>query len=147
MSLLLAAMLQAVSASPAEPGILLTELTNANHWELVSTKADGPLPSYGTGGIDALIFTADGSMCAISSKPVPPAANGGANAYCGEFVVNEAERYVVFDVQTDALPNDLAGGIRRYASVEGDTLTLRAVRASSDVEAYTLTFKRSPKPD
>ena len=147
MSLLLAALLQAVTATPAEPGALLTQLTDANHWELISTEGNGANHGYGAGGIDALIFTTDGSMCAISTKPVQPTANAGANAYCGEFKGNEAERYVVFDVETDALPNDLAGGVRRYASVAGDILTLRAMGADSNVEEYTLTLKRSPKPE
>ena len=80
-------------------------------------------------------------------EAVQPTANAGVNAYCGEFKVNEAERYLVLDVETDALPNDLARGVRLYVSVAGDILMLRAMRADSSVEEYTLTLKRFPKPE
>jgi hypothetical protein len=150
MSLFLAALLQAASAAPADAGTLLSQITDASHWELVSADrlpsagSGGQQPLYGPGGIDVLIFTTDGDMCAIASKPSPPAED--VKAYCGEFKLNESQRSIVFDIQTDALPNDLGSGVKRTVSVNGDILTLTVKRPNSDAEGYSLTLKRSPKP-
>jgi hypothetical protein len=115
-------------------------------WKLVSSeqvKSDGtrsPNPLYGPGGIGFLVFAEGGEMCAILAAPSP--SNGGLDAYCGKYQLNEAEQSIVFDVVFDAVPNDLGDRLKRTISFEGDNLKLRAMKPHPGIEEYTLTWTR-----
>jgi hypothetical protein len=132
------------SAVSAEGKSLQKQLDG--EWKLVSSEqvltdgTRGPSPLYGPGGVGFLVFTDDGEMCAILADPSPSA--GGLDAYCGKYQLNEGERYVVFDVKIDAVPNDVGDSLRRYISIDGDKLKLRTAKPHPGIEEYTLTWKR-----
>lgn len=116
-------------------------------WKLVSAEqvlTDGtrsPSLLYGPGGVSYLIFADDSesSMCALID---PSPAKYGVDAYCGRYQLNEAEGYVVFDVEMDAVPNDVGDGLKRFISIKGDTLKLRTARPHPGIAEYTLTWQR-----
>jgi hypothetical protein len=143
-------LLLSAGASP-EPGSLGKQLVG--RWKLVSTEqvlADGtrrPNPLYVPGAVAYLIYSSDGGMCAI----FPAVVNGEErlNAYCGLYELNEAQGYVVHNVEIKAAPkedqlrvDDMGAGLNRYVSVDGDALKLRIVEPRPSVKQDTQTWKR-----
>jgi hypothetical protein len=116
-------------------------------WRLVSSeqvKRDGtrgPSPLYGPDGVGFLVLAQPDEVCAVMTSPSP---EGGLNAYCGKYELNEAQRYIIIDIVVDAVPNDLGAGLKRYVSIDSDVLTLRTENPGPDVEEYTLTWRRLP---
>jgi hypothetical protein len=113
-------------------------------WRLVSSEqvlADGtrgPSPLYGPGGVGFLIFTKGGEMCAITAAP----QSKETNAYCGRYELNEAEGYLVFNVQAAGMPQDIGDILKRYISFDGDRLKLRTAKPHPGIAEYTLTWQR-----
>lgn len=142
---------------------LRNELVGA--WRLVSTEqrmADGtrrPSPLYGKDGIGYLIYSESGRMCAMLTDPTRPkwkledapstnelhAVADHFVAYCGRYEVNQAESYVIHDVEMDVVPNNVGGKLKRYISLAGNKLILRPAEAHLGVVEYTLTWERVSK--
>ena len=118
-------------------------------WKLVSTEqvlADGtrrPNPLYSPGDGAYLIYTDDGSMCAMFRSAEK------MNAYCGVYELNEAQHYVSHNVEIKDLPDDarlrvrdIGDGVSRYISIDRDTLKLRTVEPRAGIKEDTQTWKR-----
>ncbi len=115
-------------------------------WRLVSatqTLADGtirPDPQTGRRGNGYLIYTDTGRVTVVVSNPERPqwasaqaptdkelrTAFDGLVTYAGTYEVNETERYVVHHIEVDRVPNATGTDRKRFCSLSGNRLTLRA---------------------
>lgn len=135
-------------------------------WQLVSSTqrlADGtsrPDPQSGPKGFGYLVYTESGRVCAVVGNPersrwmsaeAPTAAEvrnafDGFLAYAGTFEVNELERYVVHHVEVDRVPNFVGTDRKRFCSLSGNRLTLRAAPPlPADVAEWTIVWERVGK--
>jgi hypothetical protein len=119
-------------------------------WKLVSTEqvlTDGtrrPSPLYAP-GVDAyLLYASDGGLCAVFP------AGEALNAYCGTYELNEADRYVVHNVEVKNAPaadkarvDDMGAAGNRYISIEGNLLKLRVIAPRPGVKEDTQTWARN----
>jgi hypothetical protein len=148
------------SASPAAQGAA-AQLVGA--WRLVSATermADGterPDPNVGAQAGGYIIYTATGQVCAMlanSQRPrwavidQPTAAEAGAIpgnmvAYCGTYSVDEAGGFVLHHVELDLSPNRTGTDRKRFFTLTGDRLVLRAAPPLPEgVQALTITWER-----
>jgi hypothetical protein len=132
-------------------------------WRLVSATermADGterPDPAVGAQGRGYILYTATGQVCAMlgSSQRArwalgdqPSAAEASAIpenliAYCGAYSVDEAGGFVVHHVEIDLSPNRTGTDRKRFFTIAGDRLVLRAAPPLPDgVQALTITWER-----
>jgi hypothetical protein len=115
-------------------------------WRLVSSTqrlADGTVktdPQTGPHGVGYIVYTESGRMCVVIGNPERSRwasvqaptdkelrnAFDGLVTYAGTFEVNEAERYVVHHVEVDKVPNGAGTDRKRFCSLSGNRLTLRA---------------------
>ncbi len=157
--LILAVGLEGCAATPTND--LARKLVGA--WQLVSTEqrlVDGtrrPSPLYGPNGVGYLIYSDSGRMCAVLMDPDRPRwqsddspteaeLRGIADhfvSYCGRYEVNERDRSVVHHVELDVIPDNAGTDLKRYITLEGNTLKLRpAEPLAANVVEYTLTWRR-----
>jgi hypothetical protein len=161
-SLILAAWLAVSPATAtAAPKGPAAQLVGA--WRLVSATermSDGterPDPNVGPQGRGYIIYTATGQVCAMlgnSQRPrwaVPgQPTNAEARAipdnmvaYCGTYSVDETGGFVVHHVEIDLSPNVVGTDRKRFFTVTGDRLILRAAPPLPDgVQALTITWTR-----
>ena len=147
----LASMLMLWSATvSAEERSLRSQLDG--RWKLVSTEqllADGtkrPNPLYQPGAVAYLMYASDGGLCTVFPTPDDKALN----AYCGVYELNEAERYVVHNVEIKNIPvkveqarvDEMGAAGKRYVTIDGNRLTLRIVDPRPGVKEDTQTWKR-----
>lgn len=147
-----------VAQSPSRAGADLL-----GTWRLISAEqrlSDGtrrPDPQTGSSGRGYLIYSEAGIMCAVLADSARPTwtsvaaptdqeirtAFEGLVSYCGRFEVNEAAGYVIHHIELDRVPN-LAGTERkRFYSLQGNRLILRAARPlPPGVEEWTITWER-----
>ncbi|THD57502.1 lipocalin-like domain-containing protein [Phenylobacterium sp.] len=132
-------------------------------WRLVSATErmrDGterPDPNVGAQGRGYIVYTATGQVCAMlghsqrarwAIADQPSAAEAGAIpenlvAYCGTYSVDEAGGFVVHHVEIDLSPNGTGTDRKRFFTVTGDRLVLRAAPPlPEDVQALTITWER-----
>jgi hypothetical protein len=131
-------------------------------WRLVSATermADGterPDPNVGAQGRGYIVYTATGQVCAMlgnSQRPrwavaKPTAAEASAItenmvAYCGTYSVDEAGGFVVHHVEIDLSPNLTGTDRKRFFTITGDRLVLRAAPPLPEgVQALTITWER-----
>ena len=135
-------------------------------WRLVSATqrlADGtvrPDPQTGPKGKGYLVYTETGHVSVVVGNPertqwasaqAPTEkelrnAFDGLVAYCGTFEVNEAKRYVVHHIEVDRVPNATGTDRKRFCSLSGNRLTLRAAPPlPSDVAEWTIVRERVGK--
>jgi hypothetical protein len=135
-------------------------------WRLVSDTqrlADGtvrPDPQPGSKGFGYLVYTESGRVCVVVGNPErtrwasPQAPSDkelrnsfdGFLAYAGTYEVNEAERYVVHHVEVDQVPNFTGTDRKRFCSLSGNRLTLRAAPPlPADVTEWTIVWERVDK--
>ncbi len=135
-------------------------------WRLVSATqrlADGtvkPDPQTGPKGKGYLIYTETGQVCVVVGNPERSRwasaqaptdkelrnAFDGLVAYAGTFEVNEAERYVVHHIEVDRMPNATGTARKRFCSISGNRLTLRAAPPlAGDVTDWTIVWERVGK--
>jgi hypothetical protein len=132
-------------------------------WRFVSSSqrlADGttqPDPQTGPKGVGYLIYTKTGQVCVVvgnserSRWPSPQSptdaevrsAFEGLTAYAGTFQVNEAERFVVHHIEVDRVPNSVGAERKRFCSITGNRLTLRAAPPlPAGVQEWTIVWER-----
>jgi len=115
-------------------------------WRLISanqTLEDGtirPDPQTGPKGAGYLVYTESGHVCVVVGNPARSSwasvqeptesdlrnAFAGLVAYAGTFEVNEAEQFVLHHIEVDKVPNLTGTDRKRYCSVSGNRLVLRA---------------------
>ncbi len=143
------------------PDLLRSQLVGT--WRFVSSTqrlADGttrPDPQTGPKGIGYLIYTRTGQVCVVVGNserqrwhsPQAPAdgevrnAFDGLTAYAGTFQVNESERSVVHHIEIDRVPNYIGAERKRFCSVAGNRLTLRAAPPlPTGVQEWTIVWER-----
>ncbi len=135
-------------------------------WRLVASTqrlVDGTLradPQTGPKGIGYIIYTESGRMCVVignseraqwvsaqapTDKELQNAFDGLV-AYAGTFEVNEGERSVVHHIEVDKVPNSTGTDRKRFCSVSGNRLTLRAAPPlPADVTEWTIVWERVGK--
>jgi hypothetical protein len=132
-------------------------------WRFVSSTqrlADGttrPDPQTGPKGLGYLIYTKSGQVCVVvgnserprwSSPQAPTDAEArnaldGLTAYAGTFQVNQAERSVVHHIEIDRVPNSVGAERKRFCSITGNRLTLRAAPPlPAGVQEWTIVWER-----
>ena len=132
-------------------------------WRFVSSTqrlADGttrPDPQTGPKGLGYLIYTKSGQVCVVvgnSERPrwqSPQAPTDGEvrnafegfTAYAGTFQVNETERAVVHHIEIDRIPNSVGAERKRFCSLIGNRLTLRAAPPlPAGVQEWTIVWER-----
>ena len=135
-------------------------------WRLVSATqrlADGtvrPDPQTGPKGKGYLVYTETGQVSVVVGNPernqwasaqAPTEkelrnAFDGLVAYCGTFEVNEADRYVIHHIEVDRVPNATGAQRKRFCSLSGNRLTLRAAPPlPADVAEWTIVWERVGK--
>ncbi|MBI3406633.1 MAG: lipocalin-like domain-containing protein [Acidobacteria bacterium] len=133
-------------------------------WRLVSivTKhSDGSAPTgsatLGPNPRGYIIYDSSGRMCVEIMNPdrarlagTPPtaderaAAYTGYVAYCGKFVVNDVEKYVIHDTELDLNPNLVDEKKKRLFVFLGERLMLTppSTTVGNDTRTTTLTWER-----
>jgi hypothetical protein len=135
-------------------------------WRLVSATqrlengTTRPDPATGEKGIGYLIYTETGQVCVVVGNPersrwesvqAPTPQNlrnafDGLVAYTGTFEVNEAEKYVVHHIEVDKIPNLAGTDRKRFCSIEGNRLVLRAAPPlPANVQEWKIVWERSGK--
>lgn len=135
-------------------------------WRLVSSTqklADGtirPDPQTGPKGVGYLIYTESGRVCVVVGNPERPRwqtatapteaelrnAFDGLVAYAGTYEVNEAQQSVVHHIEIDRVPNLSGADRKRFCSVSGNRLTLRAAPPlPKGVADWTIVWERVGK--
>ena len=132
-------------------------------WRFVSSTqrlADGttrPDPQTGPKGLGYLIYTQSGQVCVVVGNSERPrwqsphaptdgevrSAFEGLTAYAGTFQVDETERSVVHHIEIDRVPNSMGAERKRFCSLTGSRLTLRAAPPlPAGVQEWTIVWER-----
>jgi hypothetical protein len=132
-------------------------------WRFVSSTqrlAHGttrPDPQTGPRGIGCLIYTKTAQVCVVvgnferprwQSPRVPKGSEvrnaiDGFTAYAGTFELNERERSVVHHIEIDRVPNSVGAERKRFCSITGNRLTLRAAPPMpAGVQEWTIVWER-----
>lgn len=132
-------------------------------WRLVSATermrdgSERPDPTVGALGRGYIVYTATGQVCAMLGNSQrsrwvvadqPSAAEASAIpenliAYCGAYSVDEAGGFVVHHVEIDLSPNRTGTDRKRFFTITGDRLVLRAAPPlPEEVRALTITWER-----
>ncbi|MFO1501691.1 MAG: lipocalin-like domain-containing protein [Verrucomicrobiota bacterium] len=143
------------------PDLLRNQLVGT--WRFVSSTqrlADGttrPDGQTGPAGAGYLIYAKSGQVCVVVGNSARPRwrspqeptdgevrnAFDGLTAYAGTFQVNEVERSVVHRIEVDRVPNSVGAERKRYCTVNGNRLILRAAPPlPAGVEEWTIVWER-----
>jgi hypothetical protein len=148
---------QASAAAQGEAGPLVGTWRLVSATERMKDGTERPDPNVGPLGRGYIIYTATGQVCAMlgnSQRPrwadpnQPSAAEATAIvdnliSYCGTYSVDEAGGFVVHHVEIDLSPNRSGTDRKRFFTVTGDRLVLRAAPPlPDDVQALTITWQR-----
>jgi Lipocalin-like domain len=135
-------------------------------WRLVSSVQnlengkERPDPQTGTKGDGYLMYSETGRVCVVLANSDRPkwksetdpkdselrSAFDGLVAYCGTYEVNETEGSVVHHVEMDRVPNMAGKDRKRYYSLSGNKLVLRAAPPlPAGVREWTITWERVVK--
>ncbi len=135
-------------------------------WRLVSAtqrladRTVRPDPQTGPKGKGYLVYTETGQVSVVVGNPeryqwasaqAPSEkelrnAFDGLVAYCGTFEVNETERSVVHHIEVDRVPNATGAQRKRFCSLSGNRLTLRAaLPLPAHVAEWTIVWERVGK--